>query len=71
MTGAVAPAPLPLFADPRASAGDGSTPTLGERLDGVLEVVRAGGTAECPVCRGRMIAAGRAALCRDCGTRLA
>jgi hypothetical protein len=70
MSGVVAAAPRPLCVDPRTTAADGSPPTLGEWLDGVLEVVRTGATAECPICRGRMSAAGRAALCRDCGATL-
>jgi hypothetical protein len=51
-------------------AGDGLT--LGRKLDSVWEGLRAGGTAECPVCHGPMAVPGRATVvrCGGCGSRL-
>ena len=44
--------------------------TLEERLDLVLDGVRADGRAECPVCGGGMKHGGSHARCGDCGSRL-
>jgi len=44
--------------------------TLEQRLDSVWEGLRTDGTAECPVCRGRMEGSGPA-RCHDCGSELA
>lgn len=43
--------------------------TLEQRLDSVWEGLRAGGAAECPVCRGRMEGFGPA-RCAGCGSEL-
>ena len=43
--------------------------TLEQRLDSVWEGLRTDGTAECPVCQGRMEGSGPA-RCRDCGSEL-
>jgi len=43
--------------------------TLEQRLDSVWEGLRAGGAAECPVCRGRMEGFGPA-RCTGCGSEL-
>src|SRR5262245_17576656 len=48
----------------------GSRLTLEQRLDSVWEGLRADGTADCPVCHGRMEGFGPA-RCRDCGSELA
>jgi len=48
--------------------------TLGHLLDSVWEGLFAGGMAECPLCRGRMVGAAtacEAARCERCGTTLA
>jgi hypothetical protein len=59
------------------SRSGGGRLTLGQLLDGVWEGLHADGAAECPLCRGRMVAgnaqgpeARNGARCRDCGTRL-
>ena len=46
--------------------------TLGQVLDSVWEGLCVGGTAECPLCRGRMVGgtAGSAARCESCGSTL-
>ena len=50
---------------------DGGRLTLEQRLDGVWEGLLAAGTAECPVCRGRMVhSAGAVAACDRCGAEL-
>ena len=50
----------------------GSRLTLGQVLDGVWEGLRAGGTAECPICHGQLRGDGdgSAARCEGCGTRI-
>ena len=53
---------------PARSDGGGRL-TLEQRLDSVWEGLRAGGVAECPVCRGRMEGSGPG-RCRDCGSEL-
>jgi hypothetical protein len=48
--------------------------TLGQLLDSVWEGLFAGGMAECPLCRGRMVGAAtacEAARCERCGTTIA
>jgi hypothetical protein len=50
-----------------ANCSDGGRLTLEQRLDGVWEGLRAAGVAECPICAGRMDAAGR---CGGCGSTL-
>ena len=75
--------PPRLFVDPPRKLGsagvrrpsdssDGGRLTLEQRLDGVWEGLRAGGAAECPLCRGPMTQAARevAATCADCGSSL-
>ena len=44
--------------------------TLGQRLDRVMDSVEAGGSPDCPVCRGPMVAGGGGARCDDCGCSL-
>ena len=66
MTGALLERPVCHRARP---APDGGV-TLEERLNLVLDAVRANASAECPVCHGRMTAAQEAAECADCGSRL-
>ena len=49
----------------------GARLTLEERLDLVLEGVRADGQAACPVCRGPLAPAGAdRARCGDCGSEI-
>jgi hypothetical protein len=56
--------------------GPGSEPrsdgglTLAQRLHRARESTLATGTAECPVCGGRMRRDSRAASCGGCGSRL-
>ena len=60
-----------LFVDPaRAAAPAGGGLTLEERLARALDAARAEGRTECPVCQGRMTAAGGGAACRDCGSSI-
>ena len=66
MTGALLERPVSRDAQ---LAPDGGV-TLEERLNLVLNAVRANGCAECPVCHARMTAAQEAAECADCGSRL-
>ena len=66
MTPALQTAPAPLFA---TSERDGRT-TLAERLDAVVEELRADGAAACPVCDGKLEPEPRGGRCRDCGSRL-
>lgn len=66
MTGALLERPV---AHGAQRAEDGGV-TLEERLNLVLDAVRANASAECPVCHGRMTAAQEAAECADCGSRL-
>ena len=80
---ALADRPQRLFGDPPEKLGPPGAPhpvessgggrlTLGRKLDGVWEGLRAGGAVECPVCLGRMAlsAAGANARCADCGSSL-
>jgi len=67
MTGALLERPVSRGAQPPAP--DGGV-TLEERLNLVLDAVRANGCAECPVCHARITAAPEAAQCADCGSRL-
>lgn len=55
-----------------SGSSDGGGLTLEQKLDCVWEGLRAGGAAECLVCRGTMAggARGRAGRCEDCGSRL-
>ncbi len=55
------------FAGERGSGG--GRLTLEQKLDGVWVGLRADGAAECPVCRGHMVA-GASGCCCDCGSRL-
>ena len=55
-----ATAPLPVH------RSDGGRPTLEQLLGRAWEGLHAAGAAECPVCAGRMRAAG----CADCGAQL-
>jgi tRNA(Ile2) C34 agmatinyltransferase TiaS len=66
MTGALLERPVSRGVQPTPDGGV----TLEERLNLVLDAVRASGSAECPVCHARMMAAGEAAECGDCGSRL-
>ena len=55
----------------RSLCSDGGRLTLEQRLDGVWEGLHAAGVADCPVCGGRMEAAGHgAAHCGGCGSSL-
>ena len=56
---------------PDESSGGGRL-TLGRKLDGVWEGLRADGAVECPLCRGRMAlpAGGDRARCAECGSSL-
>ena len=64
----------PLTAHPRVGEDRESRPagnrptTLAERLEGALRTAYARGAAECPVCRGELLPAGRAARCGGCGS---
>ena len=73
----------PPFVDPPRKLGsagvrrpfdssDGGRLTLEQTLEGVWEGLGADGAAECPMCRGRMVAraAESGASCGDCGTSL-
>jgi hypothetical protein len=62
------PARVDGIGPPRRSNGSGLT--LGERLEAVVDAVRTGAPAECPVCAGSMARRGGVAVCRDCGARL-
>jgi tRNA(Ile2) C34 agmatinyltransferase TiaS len=69
--GLVAEAPLDLFGRAAGAAcRGGGRLTLEERLDRVLEAVRAGEPADCPVCRAHMREDGEGAGCASCGSRL-
>jgi len=48
----------------------GGRQTLGELLESTYSVARSGGTAECPVCGGAMVASLLDAECNDCGSHL-
>jgi hypothetical protein len=54
------------------NCSDGGRLTLEQRLDRVWEGLRAAGTADCPMCGGRMerAQAVEAARCGSCGTVL-
>ncbi len=79
---ALAERPPRLFGDPPEKLGPpgarrpvessgGGRLTLGRKLDGVWEGLRAGGAVECPLCLGRMApATGASARCADCGSSL-
>jgi len=80
---ALAERPPRLFVDPPRKLGSagvrrpsessgGGRLTLEQKLDGVWEGLRAGGAAECPLCRGPMagVTAEAGARCGDCGTSL-
>ncbi len=54
--------------NPYSTPGGGLT--LGRWLHGTWEGLEIEGTAECPVCRGRMRRSGFAALCEGCGSSL-
>jgi hypothetical protein len=51
---------------------DGGRLTLGQRLDGVWEGLRAAGEAICPLCGGQMQrhGGGSGGSCNRCGTRI-
>jgi hypothetical protein len=49
---------------------DGGRLTLGQRLDGVWEGLRAAGEAICPLCGGAMHRHGGGGSCGRCGTRI-
>jgi hypothetical protein len=49
---------------------DGGRLTLGQRLDGVWEGLRAAGEAICPLCGGAMRRRADAGHCTRCGSRL-
>jgi hypothetical protein len=80
MTGAVLDRPGALFADgpatesAAASPGRGGGVTLDELLNATLHAARTNGSAECPVCHGRMTStragARASAACGDCGSGL-
>ena len=54
--------------DSPVSGGPGLT--LDERISKVWEGILAAGTADCPVCRGRMERMGEVARCLSCNTTL-
>jgi hypothetical protein len=56
--------------EPPADPVGGGRLTLERRLDRAWEGLRAGGAAECPVCRGRMASFSGGGACRDCGSEL-
>ena len=49
---------------------DGGRLTLGQRLDGVWEGLRAAGVAICPLCGGAMRRHGTGGSCTRCGTKI-
>ncbi|MDQ3647438.1 MAG: hypothetical protein M3433_02420 [Actinomycetota bacterium] len=61
-----------LAGDPESPVGrpNGGRPTLEDRISRVWEGLHADGTAECPVCRGRMTSAIGEGRCLDCGSSL-
>jgi hypothetical protein len=48
----------------------GSGPTLEQRISGVWEGLLKTGTADCPVCRGKMERTPGGGLCTSCGSTL-
>jgi hypothetical protein len=49
---------------------DGGRLTLGQRLDGVWEGLRAAGEAICPLCGGAMHRRHSGGTCSRCGTKI-
>ena len=70
MTPPVLDRPARRAAREQCVGGPGRRMTLEQRLDSALSAAQAGAGADCPVCHGAMVAAGRAAECGDCGSRL-
>ncbi len=54
--------------DSRVFGGEGIT--LGERISSIWEVLLATGTADCPVCRGRLERMGDRGRCLSCNSLL-
>jgi hypothetical protein len=70
MTPPVLDRPARRAAREQCVGGPGRRMTLEQRLDSALSAVQSGAAADCPVCAGPMVAAGGAAECGDCGSRL-
>jgi hypothetical protein len=70
MTPPVLDRPIRRAAREQCVGGPGRRMTLEQRLDSVLTAAQAGVPADCPVCAGPMVAAGSAAECGSCGSRL-
>ncbi len=69
---AVATRPRPVFpVRPERFRPEGARlRTLGQKLDGVWEDLRANGAATCPVCSGALELRERAGSCSTCGSTL-
>ena len=70
MSGAVLDRPGSLFANAAEHPVAGGRVTLEQRLTATLQAARTNGSAECPVCRGRMTSTRAGAECAACGSRL-
>ena len=70
MTPALLDSPRPRVVRRSSASGRGRELTLEQRLGATLAAAEAGQPADCPVCRGSMIAAGGEAVCGDCGSRV-
>jgi tRNA(Ile2) C34 agmatinyltransferase TiaS len=69
MTAAVLEAPPDGSAGPQEARSDGGRGiTLEERLESAWRAAHRESFAECPVCRGLMVAAGAGARCGGCGS---
>ena len=69
MTAAVLEAPPTRSASRQRAQGiGGHEVTLEERLESAWRAAQRGCVAECPVCHGRMLAAGAEARCGGCGS---
>jgi hypothetical protein len=69
MTAGVLEAPPDRSPSAQGARSDGGRGiTLEERLESVCRAAQREGIAECPVCRGPMVAAGAGARCGGCGS---